>query len=650
MNVSKFVLLTIIFTFCVTIQAKVTLPHIFSDNLVLQRETAIPVWGWANAGEKITVSLNAQDVSAIADGNGKWSLKLKPEKAGGPFEVIVEGENTINIRNVLVGEVWLCAGQSNMEWTVGQSINAEQELTAANNSLIRHIKISKTINTIPQQDFDDGAWLVSNPVNTKEFSGIGYFFARHLYQKLKVPIGLINASWGGTNIETWISREGFESSDEFREMISHYPKVDLAELGRKKIGGKLEQIEKLQGVKVNDFNSDAFLKMDFDDSRLPALDLPGLWESQSLGEFDGVVWLRKVVTLSSEQSKRRASIDLAKIDDNDVTYVNGVEIGKTSQWDACRKYQIPSGVLKEGKNQIVVKVTDTGGGGGIYGETAELKMVLGEENIALNGQWKFQVESIQSGTNVNSFPSLAYNAMIDPIIQYGFRGAIWYQGESNAGRAYQYRKAFPLLINDWRQRSANPTFPFYFVQLATFKTTGNSNQGSDWAELREAQTMTLKVPNTGMVVTTDIGNPKDIHPTNKQEVGRRLAAIALNRTYKKRIIDSGPAFKSMKIDGKKIVLTFDNIGGGLTTTGENVGGFEIAGSNQVFHEAIGIIQGNRIIVSAEKVALPLAVRFGWIGDASACNLFNQEGFPAVPFRSDDWKTVTKDVKYKIIDL
>ena len=651
MNFSKIGLLLTFFTFCLAIQAKVTLPHIFSDNLVLQRETAIPVWGWANAGEKITVLFNKQTISAIANAKGKWSLKLKSEKAGGPFELIVKGENTIDIKNVLVGEVWLCTGQSNMEWTVGQSINAEQELAAADNPFIRHIKISKTINTIPQNDFDDGTWQISSPANTKDFTGIGYFFARNLYRELKVPIGLINASWGGTNIETWISREGFESSDEFREMISHYPRVDLAELGRKKINGKLEQVEKLQRVKVSDFNSDAFMKMDFDDSRLPTLNLPGLWESQSLSEFDGVVWLRKVVILSSEQSKNPASIDLAKIDDNDVTYINGVEVGKTNQWDARRKYRIPNGVLKEGENLVVVKVTDTGGGGGIYGDATDLKLDLGGENVSLTGPWKFQVESIHSGTSVNSFPSLAYNAMIDPIIQYGFRGAIWYQGESNAGRAYQYRKAFPLLINDWRRRSANPKFPFYFVQLATFKTAGNSNEGSDWAEHREAQTLTLNVPNTGMVVTTDIGNPKDIHPTNKQEVGRRLAATALNRTYKRRMIDTGPTFKSMKIVGNRIIVSFENIGSGLRTTDKdgNVKGFEIAGGDQNFYEANAAIQGNILVVLSEKVASPMAVRFGWIGDASACNLFNKDGFPAVPFRTDEWKTVTKAVKYKIVN-
>lgn len=635
----------------VSAYAKVSLPNIFADNMVLQRETAIPIWGWANAGENIVVTFNKQKVSTIADANGKWLLKLKSEKAATNLTLTIKGENTIEIKNVAVGEVWLCSGQSNMEWTVGQSNNAQQELANADNPNIRHIKISKTTSSIPQDDFAEGTWKISNSTNTKDFTAVGYFFAQNIYKELKVPIGLIHSSWGGTNIETWISREGFESSDEFREMIAKMPKVDLATLTKRNVEQKIKQIEAIQGVAVNSFDAESFKKDSFDDSKLPTMKLPELWETQQLGELDGVVWLRKVINLTAEQSKKKATIELAKIDDNDITFINGVEIGKTNQWDAPRKYKIPNGILKEGKNIIVVKVTDTGGGGGIYGDSADVKLVLGDENISLVGSWKFQVESILSKTNENAFPSLAYNSMINPLIPYSFRGVLWYQGESNAGRAYQYRTAFPLLINDWRKKW-NKQFPFYFVQLATFNTKGNSNEGSDWAELREAQTMTLNLPKTGMAVTTDIGNPKDIHPTNKQEVGRRLAAIALNRIYKKRMIDSDPTYKSMKIEGNKIIVTFENIGGGLMTTAKDgiVRGFEVAGSDQIFYEATATIKGNTVIIYSEKVASPIAVRFGWKGDASACNLFNKEGFPAVPFRTDEWKTVTKDAKYKIAEF
>lgn len=648
---SKILIFLFLLVLCPTIHAKVTLPKIFSDNMVLQRETVIHVWGWANAGEKITVNLNKQTVSVITDSNGKWFVKLKSEKANTNLTLKISGENTVEIKNVAVGEVWLCSGQSNMEWTVGQSMNAEQELATANNPNIRHIKISKTINGIPQREVNSDGWKVSNPANTKDFSGIGYFFARNIYRELKVPIGLINSSWGGTNIETWISREGFESSNEFKEMIAKMPKLDLDTLSKRKVELKTKEVEAIQGVKLDSFDVEAFKNELLDDSKLPTLNLPEIWEKQSLGEFDGVVWLRKIITLTAEQSQKSAILDLAKIDDNDITFVNGVEVGKTNQWDARRTYKIPNGVVKEGKNLIVVKVTDTGGGGGLWGDAADLKLVLGDENVSLAGSWKFQVESILSKTNENAFPSLTYNAMINPLIPYAFRGVLWYQGESNAGRAYQYRTVFPLLINDWRKKWGNE-FPFYFVQLATYSTAGNSNEGSGWAELREAQAMTLKVSKTGMAVTTDVGNPKDIHPTNKQEVGKRLAAIALNRIYKKRMALISPTFKSMKIVGNKAIISFENVGSGLMTPDKDgvVRGFEIAGSNQVFYSATAQIQGKTVVVSSEKVVSPVAVRFGWIGDASANNLFNQDGFPAVPFRTDDWKTVTKDVKYTIAEI
>ncbi len=628
--------------------AGIHLPKIFSDNMVLQRESLIPVWGTGGANEKVTVSFHNQTKSTTAGPDGKWSVRLDPEKAGGPFRLIVKGENAIEIENVLVGEVWLCSGQSNMEWTVGQSIDAKKELAAADNQFIRQIKVSKAISTLPEDDIKEGGWQVSSPVNTKDFSGVAYFFARNLYRELKVPVGLINSSWGGTNIETWISREGFESSDEFREMIGKMPKVDLASIAKSRLSEKAKQLEVLQGAKFGSINSMAFSELSFDDSKLPELKLPGQWESQILGEFDGVVWLRKKVNLSSGQAGKAASLELAKVDDGDETFVNGVLVGATNQWDAKRKYVVPKGILQEGVNVIVVKVTDTGGGGGIYGDIADLKLVLEDSSISLAGAWKFQVESIRNGISENELPSLAYNSMVSPLIPYAFRGAIWYQGESNAGRAYQYRTAFPLLINDWRKKWNN-NFPFYFVQLATFATDGDSNRGSSWAELREAQTQTLQLPNTGMVVATDIGNPKDIHPTNKQEVGRRMAALALNRTYKIRMIDSGPSFKSMKIEGGQAIVSFANIGGGLMTTGQNseVSGFEIAGADQKFFAATAIAKGTTLIISCDKVTLPAAVRFGWKGDASANNLFNQEGFPAVPFRTDDWKMVTKSEKYQI---
>ncbi len=646
-----FLFLLVVLISSISIKAQVTLPKIFADNMVLQRNTAIPVWGWAKANEKIEIQFNKQVKKTKADKNGKWIIRLDNEIAGGPFNLIIKGKNIIEIKNVLIGEIWLCTGQSNMEWSVAQSNDFNNELASSNNPMIRHIKIDKEINTLPQYDVNSSkSWQVCDSSTVGGFTAAGYFFAKNIYNELKIPIGLINASWGGTNIETWISREAFESSEEFKEMIAGMPKVSLDSLSKLRVKGFDKRIETLQGAKINAASAISFKIAEYDDSNWPQLNQPELWEQQSLGEFDGVVWLRKSIVLSAVESKKVAVLELSTIDDDDVTYINGVEVGSTNSWDAKRKYTIPAGILKEGINVIAIRVTDNGGGGGIYGNPEDLKLSLGSSNIPLNGQWKFQVEAIKRNVNQNSYPSLCYNAMINPLIPFAFNGVIWYQGESNAGRSYQYRTAFPLMINNWRQKWNQGDFPFYFVQLASFFAGGNSNEGCGWAELQEAQTMTLSLSNTGMVVTTDlVTNPRDIHPTNKQDVGKRLAALALNNVYQKPMVCSGPMYKSMEIIGKQVVVSFDDIGSGLSTPDKYgyIRGFEIAGEDQVFYYANAYIKDNKVILSCDEVEKPIAVHFSWVGDATESNLFNKEGFPAVPFRTDDWKTVTKGEKYKI---
>ena len=642
-------LLFVLLSIGLMLQAKVILPKIFTDNMVLQRNSVIPVWGWARSNEKIQVTFNKQTKTTRADKNGKWNIRLDAEQAGGPYELTIKGENIVQIKNVFVGEVWICSGQSNMEWTVGQTQNAKYEIETSKNPFIRHIQVVRDISSMPKDDLKEGVWEVCDTSTVADFSAVGYFFAKNIYNELKIPIGIINSSWGGTNIETWINREAFENSEEFKEMIAGMPKINLDSLSKLNSFVVQKRIEALQNAKIDTVNCGSFKEFSFDDSKWPELYQPELWEGQSLGEFDGVVWLRKTIILSADDIKKSATLELSMIDDEDVTYVNGINIGSNNRWNTERKYSIPAGVLKEGKNIIAIRVVDTGGGGGIYGDTSNLKLNLDNYIIPLNGTWKFQVESVKSVCGVNEYPSLAFNAMINPIIPFAFQGVLWYQGESNADRAFQYRKAFPLLINAWRQKWNIGNFPFYFVQLATYITTGNSNEGCSWAELREAQTLTLKLPNTGMAVTTDIGNPTDIHPTNKQDVGKRLSAIALHDVYKKELIYGGPTFKSMEIKDNQIIVTFDNIGTGLYTPDKYgyIKGFEIAGNDQVFYYAQAFIRENKIILVSEKVNNPVAVHFGWVGDASDNNLFNIEGFPAIPFRTDDWKTVTKERKYKI---
>ncbi|MEZ5307341.1 MAG: sialate O-acetylesterase [Pyrinomonadaceae bacterium] len=637
--------------FSIPVEAKLAMPAIFSENMVLQRDVPITVWGWATPGERVVVKLNGKSSEFSADANGKWKGNLSAQKAGGPYVFEVQGKDErLSFGNVLIGEVWICGGQSNMEWSVGQSMNAKAELAASTNPRIRQIKVPRLIDGIPHNDFPDGKWKLSEPANTMDFTAAGYFFAKRIEAELKVPVGLVNVSWGGTNIETWISRQGFESSKEFRELIGRMPVLDVS-----KVDGPLKtvaekKVEARQGMPVGGFDVDQFKSADYDGSELKTMSVPEFWEKQGLENIDGVVWLRKSFYLDFDPDGKEASVLLGKIDDEDVTYINTIEVGAASRWNMLRKYDIKSGVLKKGRNVIAVKVTDSGGGGGIYGKPDEVSLSVGDETISLAGDWQFRVESVRVGINVNQFPSLAYNAMINPVAGYSTRGFLWYQGEANASRAYQYRTAFPLLIDDWRGRWGDKKLPFYFVQLATYKTPGDSNAGSAWAELREAQAMTSNVPGAGMVVTTDIGNPGDIHPTNKQEVGKRLAALALNRTYGRKMVDSGPVYKSMKIKGMTVILSFANPGKGLKAGSDNLGGFEIAGEDKVFHKATAKIVGGKVHVKSDEVASPKAVRFGWVGDASEANLFNIEGFPSVPFRTDDWNTSTINEKYSFPDI
>jgi sialate O-acetylesterase len=649
----KAILLFVTSFSCVFLNAQVSLPNFFGDNMVLQRNGSIPVWGWAKANEKIVVHFNKQTKTTKADKAGKWLIRLDAENAGGPYELSIKGKNTVLLKNILVGDVWLCTGQSNMEWTVGLSTNAKKEIASANYPFIRHLKIPHSVNSLPELNSKPAKWQECDSTTVANFTAIGYFFARNIYDSLKIPIGLINTCWGGTNIETWISREGFEGSDEFAAMIAGMPKISLDSISVLKDNGLSKRVESMQESKLKNIDISHFKDIDFDDSRWPVLNVPQLWEQQSIGELDGVVWLRKSIVLTANDINEKGVLSLSKIDDDDITYVNGIEVGKTSQWDAQRKYKIEKGILKEGKNIIAIRIVDNGGGGGIYGDTNDVRLYLNNKTISLTGNWKFQVEAIIKTPNQNSLPSLCYNSMIAPLIPYAFKGVLWYQGESNAERSYQYRKAFSLLINDWRQKFGQGNFPFYFVQLASFFAGGNSNDGCGWAELREAQTMTLSLPNTGMVVTTDlVTNPKDIHPTNKQDVGKRLAAVALNNLYGYQMVCNGPTYKSMEVKANEIILSFDNTGSGLFTPDKYgyIKGFEIAGADSVFHFAKAFIKGNNIILSSEKVTNPMTVHFGWMGDATECNLFNKEGFPAVPFRTDAWKIITKEEKYAIEKL
>lgn len=630
--------------------ANVKMPLLFADGMVLQRNKEIPVWGWADANEKVEVHFNKQTKSIVADKNGKWMIKLSAEKAGGPFELTITGKNKIIIKDVLVGEVWICSGQSNMEFQVSKTVNAEKEIADSNYPMIRHFGVAQDLSGKPKDDLKAGKWEVSSKETVGNFTAVGYYFAKKLYAELKIPIGIINTSWGGTNVETWTSREAFQKSEDFKTMIADVPTLNIDSISKLYARQMKERVEKIQGTPVSTESEKTFKEPTFNDTNWGELNTPSLWENQPLGDLDGIVWMRKIITLSAEDIKNKATLYLSKIDDEDITYVNGIEVGKNNQWDFKRVYEVSANILKEGQNVIAVRIVDNSGGGGIYGDAADLKLTLGNKTIPLDGKWKFKVIVVKTSLSPNSYPSLLYNAMVNPLVPYAIEGVLWYQGEANVWRANQYKKAFPLMITDWRTKFNQGDFPFYFVQLSTFdEFKGNSKVGSRWAELREAQAETLKLKNTGMAVTTDIGNAKDIHPTNKQDVGLRLAAIALNSVYGKKQVYSGPTYKSQEIKGNQIILTFDNVGSGLSTSdnSQNVKGFEIAGADKVFHSAKAIIKDNKIIVSSENVPNPVAVHYGWADDDTEINLFNKEKFPASPFRTDNWEMITANETYKV---
>ncbi|MCD7932580.1 MAG: 9-O-acetylesterase [Tannerellaceae bacterium] len=618
--------------------AQVSLPHIFTDNMVLQRDVPIKIWGKAGKKEAVTVTFNDTKVFAKADNKGNWSVTLQPVAWGGPYTLQVAGKsNTVTFENVLVGDVWLCSGQSNMEWQVISSMNAQQEIAAANYPQIRSYNVVKAIEFAPKEDFQ-GTWEVCSPQTVGDFSAVAYFFARKLYQETGIPIGIINSSWGGTDIETWTSMDSFEKLGE--HYMKRYAGIDAVNIDEFMTENEEKRILYKEALKNDKGLAEKWYEPATDVSGWNTLPVPGLWDTPELIHADGAVWFRYEIELPDGVQNGDAMLGLAMIDDNDKTWVNGQLVGETIGHQISRKYTLPAGTLKKGKNVVAVRVHDTGGGGGIYGDAKDLYLNTAMGSYSLAGDWLYK----ESATNTmfgyitvspNMYPSLLYNGMIHPIIDYRIKGAIWYQGENNAGAAYDYRTLFPNMINNWRNKWGYE-FPFYWVQLANFMQKQDRPVESDWAELREAQTMTLSLPQTGQAVITDIGDADDIHPRNKQDVGIRLALNALHKDYGRTdVVYSGPTFNSMTIEGNKAIITFDNIDGGLDVRSRYgyVEGFAIAGSDGIYHWAKAYEKDGKIVVYSDKVKTPVNVRYSW-SDNPDINLYNQAGLPAVPFRTD----------------
>ncbi|MGN6419600.1 MAG: sialate O-acetylesterase [Pseudobacter sp.] len=637
------------------VYAQPELPVIFGDSMVLQRDAPIRLWGTASAGESIVVSLRGQKKTTIASGNGQWQVVLAPEKLGKPFNLTVKGKSTVVLRGLLMGDVWFCSGQSNMEMPLkgwGTILNADEEVSKASYPDIRLYTIPKKVAAEPLSTSDNAKWETCSPSSVMPFSAVGYFFGRKLNQELNIPIGLINSTWGGTQIEAWISHAAMLNDAHYKSVMQAAGQASFEELIAARKKSEAAYLKELQRDMPDVADSASWKRADYDHSKWSTMPLPNAWESQpKLSRLDGIVWFRQTVDIAPEDAGKPATLHAGMIDDNDQTYFNGEFLGASAGWNNKRVYQIPATQLNAGKNMIAIRVEDSGGGGGIWGDSTDLFLEVNGHKYPLNNNWFYRIQYVLHNSNSigpNDYPSVLYNGMVNPFAGIRVKGAIWYQGEANTNHAYEYRYALPLLIKDWRRMFNNPTMPFYFVQLSSWNANnGNSNKGSEWAELRESQAKTLSVFNTGMAVTTDIGDAADIHPANKQDVGLRLAAIALRDTYKKAVLASGPVYKSFIAAGNKVTLSFASTGKGLAIRGgSELKGFEIAGADKKFYPAVASIQNGQVILQAAEVAKPIAVRYAWADDAGAANLMNKEGWPANPFRTDSWPGITVNGKFR----
>lgn len=628
--------------FAITAFAQLKVSKLVSDHAVLQRNLEIPIWGTATPNQEVVVNLNLIDHKTTADANGKWTLRLPKMKAGGPHNMAIRsGDEKIAIRDIYIGDVWLCSGQSNMEWTVQNSNNAAFEIAKAKDPLIRHFKVPLTYHFVPQDTLIGGNWEVCNSSTVADFSAVAYYFAKEIRKHQDIPIGLLNSSWGGSRIEPWMRSEvlGYENAEESGSQIKAYmDSVRMATESRlKAVLGDLPKEDR--GMKGD---VPFWASPDYNHNNWKTIKVPGMWEQQGYADLDGTVWYRKEIYLTKAETQNDIPIFLGAIDDADITYFNGTQIGSTNAYDAERAYSIPKALLKTGKNLITVKVFDSGWGGGFHSDSTKIYYETSKGSQTLCGDWHINVGNVILNNTAmpNQFHTLLYNQMIHPIIQFPIKGALWYQGESNAGMedAKVYRDQFTTMIKDWRQLWNIGDFPFLWVQLANWQAVELQPTDTGWARLREAQNKTLAVENTAQAVIIDIGETNDIHPRNKQDVGYRLSLGARHLAYNETLNYRGPVYQTMKVDSNKIRLVFDTNKVPMVARGEDetLKEFAIAGADQKFYWAKAKIEGNQIIVWSDKVPNPVAVRYAWSNNPIDANLYSQDGIPASPFRTDGW--------------
>ncbi|MBN1402867.1 MAG: hypothetical protein JW942_00170 [Opitutales bacterium] len=619
--------------------AEVTLPRILSGGMIIQRDAPIEIWGKADAGEKVSVSMSGKTATTKADAQGRWSVELPELAAGGPYDIVVQGENTVVLKNVLMGDVWLCSGQSNMETPMSRIAERyTRELAESANDNIRFFTAPLSYNFhAPQDDYASGEWKSADPDSLMSFSGVAYFFARKLEAETGVPVAIINASNGGSPIASWMSEEA----------LSAYPEL-LEEALRFRDDAMVERIEARNRETESDWygtrdRTDPGLKTGtewyrevMDCSDWGSVTIPGVMADQGV-ESLGTIWLRKDITIPAELAGQPALLRLGNMIHADTAWINGQEVGSTGYEYPPRRYKVPAGIIKEGRNSIAIRLTCYGGSGASFMPDKPYQLEVGAQVFDLKGEWLVKdgadMPAKAPTVFVRWMPMGLHNGMLGPLQKLNLKGFVWYQGESDTGRAATYGEFLRAMIDDWRAIWGQ--LPFIYAQLPNFMEPTSGPAESGWATLREQQRRTLSVPNTGMGVNIDLGEWNDIHPTNKLDVGERLALAALKLAYGRDIVSSGPLLAGMSVEGTKAVLSFDSVGGGLVAKdGPELRQFTIAGADGVFHMARAKICGDKVLVWSDEVKEPQTVRYAWASNPLGANLYNAEGLPASPFEAN----------------
>ncbi|MFC6225795.1 sialate O-acetylesterase [Hymenobacter artigasi] len=623
------------------VQAQVRLPRLVSNGMVLQREQPVRIWGWAKPGEKVAVAFQSKTYDATTGSDGQWRVTLPAMKAGGPYDLRIKASNELTVKDILVGDVWLCSGQSNMETPMLRLRDKYPDVIAqAANPRIRQYEIPLTYDFQRlRTDVTGGKWIAADPQTVLQFSGVAYFFAKEINAKYQVPVGIIKDAVGGSPAEAWLSADALKEFPKYEQQGAKYKDSAMVAGIRQREGAAVSDWYKqlYQADQGEARGQQKWSAPGYDASGWASMNVPGYWASQTpLGLVNGVVWFRKEVEVPAAMAGQPARLELGTLVDADSTYINGQLVGSTGYQYPPRKYEVKAGVLKSGKNVITVRLISNGGRGGFTPEK-NYQLIAGGQTIDLRGPWQYKLGATSAptpGTTTFQYqPGGLYNGMIAPVLNYAVKGVLWYQGESNTGHPQDYEALMTSLIADWRTHLQRPTLPFLYVQLANFMAVKPEPGESGWAGVRDAQRRTLAVPNTAMAVISDVGEWNDIHPLDKQTVGHRLALAAQKVAYgEKKVVASGPLYQAMQVAGNKATLSFASIGGGLMAKGGGeLKGFAVAGPDKKFVWAQARIEGGKVVVWNEQVTTPTVVRYAWADNPEGANLYNKEGLPASPF-------------------